>query len=224
MAAEVLWKFDSDKFWKDMRGRTLITKLNNEVFSEVPDLWSGRADVEPIPNGLKFVTGPDQSTLIGVKVTVDPEESDLNFEFGSTDSTYYSRSYRGKRNPWNSQHLMDAITDVMYDYIVKDEEATAKKRARSIRSLAETSKGFEFGTKGRSLPESVQSNIASFLTGSKPSAGTPMEQMRKLRDKIDPNYAEKLEERRTQETLAAMKGGRRKSKRASKKRGTTRRQ
>ena len=222
----VRWKFDSKTFWRDLSplrpGSQLTTRINSTIFSRIPSAWSGRADVESIPNGVRFLTGPDQSTMTGTNVTVTPD-GDFQFVEDDTNAAYLPRRLQGKRSPWVDEAMIDAIFDVVDDYMVVDTEGTAKSRARELRGLAEASKGFEFGTRGKNLPDRALANIASFVTGKKETAGTPAEQMRQIRQQVAPNYAEKLEEKRTQETLAAMKGGRKKTQRSQKKRLTRRR-
>lgn len=220
-----IYKFDTRKFWKDLnsfRYPSLSDRINRTVFSAIPGAWSGRADVTGIPNGIRFLTGPDQSSMTGLNVTMTPD-GDFHFDEDDTNSAHLPRRLQGKPSPWARESIVDAVFDIVDDYSFVDQEATDKSRAKELRPLAEASKGFEFGEKGRNLPDRALSNIASFLTGKKDTAGTPAEQMRQIRDKVAPNYAEKLEEKRTQETLAAMKGGRKKTRRARKMKHTRRR-
>jgi hypothetical protein len=192
-----------------------------DVFQTVRSAWRGRANWELTDkrDGVKFLIGPDQSSYVSITATVDPDTGDIKFTRGSMA---HVRNFLtdGLPHPWSNPASERKIIKLMEEFV----EDTRMARGRDVRGLAEASKSCEFGSKGQTLPESVQSNIASFLTGKKATAGTPQEQMRKLRDEADPDYAEQLEERRSQEVLAAMKGGRRKkTKRVVKKRRTTRR-
>lgn len=219
----IRWKFDSRQFWRDygsLRDDTLMNRIIR-VLDMIPSQWRGRADMEGVPNGFKIMTGPNQSAMVSLTVTTDAD-GNYTFKVGPTTGPYMPQSLNGKTSPWNRSDIQAEIEEIFDDYVVEDEKATAKNRAKDLRGLAEASQGFEFGEKGKNPSPEAMSNIASFLTGKKATAGTPLEQMRQLRDEVDPNYAEKLEQLRTAETLAAMKGGRRKTRRSRKPKHTRR--
>jgi hypothetical protein len=221
MAAQPNYVFSSELFNAYVTKSREGPKELNDIFQSVGSSWRGRAEWEftDTKDGVKFKVGPDQSSLATLTVTVDPETGRLKFKKGPVDHIT-NFLVQGRPSPWDKIAIQKKIFDLMESFV--DDTRTA--RGRDLRGMVEASKSFEFGTKGRSLPDAVQSNIASFLTGMKSSAGPPQEQMRKLRDEADPDYAEKLEEKRSQETLAALKGGRRKKTRRSlRKKRTTRR-
>jgi hypothetical protein len=213
--------FNSDLFYNYVTRVRAGERELYDVFQTVRSAWRGRADWEITDkgDGVKFLVGPDQSSYVSITATVDPDTGDIKFTRGSMA---HVRNFltQGLPHPWSNPASERKIITLMKEFV----EDSRQVRGRDVRGFAEASKSFEFGSKGQTLPESAQSNIASFLTGEKATAGPPQEQMRKLRDKADPDYAEELEERRSQEILAAMKGGRRKkTKRSSKKRRMTRR-
>ncbi len=176
-----------------------------DVYGAIDDEdWMGSAKWELTENkdGFTLFVGPDQSDMVSITVFVKPD-GDLSITLGPTDHVT-NPIVRGRRSPWYNGEVNEKLFDLIEPYVVDTVEETSKERARDVRSFAEASKEFEFGNKGKTLPDEVKSNIASMLTGLKSTAGPPQEQMKILKKQ-------------------ANKGGRNKSKRASKKRRTTRR-
>lgn len=204
----VLYTFDKARFWKDMNapGSTLTSRINNEIFSEVNDDWSGRANVENIPNGLRFLTGPDQSTMFGMNVTLDPKGV-LRFR-GDDIKRVSSKQLRKLGSPWH-QGLQQAMFNVMEDYVVVDEEATKKARlsmrASDLRGVTEASKEGPLAD----LPEGVRSNIASMITGLPAAAGPEKEQMAILKKNVTGKGRRKSKTRASRRTSLGRKTRRR---------------
>lgn len=177
----VRYKFDNVRFWRDMSapGAALTQKINNDIFSQVNDDWSGRANVETIPNGLRFLTGPDQSTMFGMNVTLDPTGV-LRFRGDNLKS--FPKQLRKLGSPWH-QGLQQAMFNVMEDYVVEDKEAMEKARlamrARDLKGLIQASKKGPLDD----LPEGVRSLIAAKLSGLSPTAGPEKQQMAILKAK-----------------------------------------
>jgi hypothetical protein len=70
-----------------------------------------------------------------------------------------------------------------YVRVVEQQLPELRRRGRAVRGLAEASKTYGFGDEGKYLPGGITSNIASFLTGERSTAGSPQEQMKRLKDK-----------------------------------------
>lgn len=166
-----MWKFDEDTFWDEFDGGGPLVNRIQAVFARLDSDWTGRPDIDYIDNGVKFITGPDQSSLVTVKVTVVPTTGDLSFDVGPTTGKYMPRELKGKPSPWSDPDIQEDIEDILLDYVVEDKGAIARQRGREAKGLMSVVKPGEEGLEvGKTyLPPGIPATIGSFLTGEKGS-------------------------------------------------------
>lgn len=199
----IRWKFDADEFWEHYNvfgdNPDLLMNQIRNVLGMIPSKWRGRADIEEVPNGIKLLTGPNQSSLVSVTVTTDAEKN-YSYVPGPTTGNYIPDSLRGKRSPWDRDDVERALMEIFDEYVVEDEEETAKQRMRDtakqrmrdVRGLTEASKS------GLPVPTEVQAHIASFLTGEK---GTMKKQTETLKQKASGQSRRKKTKRSAKKRL-----------------------
>jgi hypothetical protein len=154
--------FDSEAFREyasSPKGRDfMIDEIFDEVYGDRRN-W----EVTEEEDGVTFLTG-ELGEMSAITGRLDPKTGEINLIL------------KGDHNLWAGEtYVHHKIRALLLRFRVDN----LAKMAREIRPLAETAK--EFAPSGKELPENVQANIASFITGLSKQTGPAGNQMKTLK-------------------------------------------